>query len=64
MCNSQKGTPIMFFREVQTAPELNLVFDNERHLGNIEIFGTRSSSAVIGVDPTFNICNCNVTITT
>ena len=36
MCNNQKGTPTMFLREVRTAPELSLVFHNERQLDDIE----------------------------
>ena len=64
MCNSQKGTSTMFLREVRTAPELSLVLANERQLDDIERFGTRSPFTVLGVDPTFNICDYNVTITT
>ena len=64
MCNSQKGTSTMFLMEVRTAPELSLVLANERQLDNIERFGTRSPFTVLGVDPTFNICDYNATITT
>ena len=64
MCNNQKGTPTMFLREVRTAPELSLVLANERQLDDIERFGTRSPFTVLGVDPAFNICDDNVTITT
>ena len=64
MCNSQKDTSTMFLREVWTAPELSLVLGNERQLDDIERFGTRSPFTVLGVDPTFNICDYNVTITT
>ena len=64
MCNCQKGTSTMFLREVRTAPELSLVLANERQLDDIERFGNRSPFTVLGVDPTFNICDYNVTITT
>ena len=64
MCNSQKGTSTMFLREVRTAPELSLVLANERQLDDIERFGTKSLFTVLGIDPTFNICDYNVTITT
>ena len=64
MCNSQKGIPTMFLKEVRTAPELRLVLGNERQLGDIERLGTISSFTVLGADPTFNICDYNVTITT
>ena len=64
MCSCQKGTPTMFLREIRTAPELSLVLANERQLDNIERFGNRSPFTVLGVDPTFNICEYNVTITT
>ena len=36
MCNNQKGTPTMFLREFRAAPELSLVFANERQLVDIE----------------------------
>ena len=64
MCNSQKGTLTTFLREARTAPELSLVFANERQLDDIERFGTRLPFTVFGVDPTFNICDYNTTITT
>ena len=64
MCNSQKGTPTMFLREVRTVPELSLVLANEKQLDDIERFGTRLPFTVLGVDPTFNICDYIVTITT
>ena len=51
-------------REVRTAPELSLVLANERQLHDIERFGTRLPFTVLGVDPTFNICDYNLTITT
>ena len=38
MCNSQKGTSIMFLRKVRTVPELSLVLANERQLNDIERF--------------------------
>ena len=64
MCNNQKGTPTMFLREVRRAPELSLALANERQLDDIERFGTRSPFTVLGVDPTFNICDYNVTLAT
>ena len=65
MCNSQKDTStITFLREVLTVPELSLVLANERQLDDIERFGTRLPFTVLGVDPTLNICDYNVTITT
>ena len=63
VCNSQKGTSTMFLGEVRTAPELSLVLA-KKNTDNIERFGTRSPFTVLGVDPTFNICNYNLTITT
>ena len=64
MCNNQKGTPTMFLREVRAAPELSLVLADERQLDDIERFGTRSPFTLLGIDPTFNICDYNLTITT
>ena len=64
MCHSQKGTSTMFMWDVRTARKLSLVLANERQLDYIERFGTRSLFTVSGVDPTFNICDYNVAITT
>ena len=61
-CNSQKGTPTMFLREVRTASGLSLVLANERRLDDIERLGTRSPLTVLDVDLTSNICDYNVTI--
>ena len=63
-CNSQKGTPTMYLREVRTVSELSLVLANERRLDDIEWFGTRPPLTVLDVDLTFNICDYNVTIIT
>ena len=52
----------MFLSEVRTALELSL-FLLEGQLDNIEQFGTRSPFTVLGVDPNFNICDYNMTIT-
>ena len=64
MCNEQKGKPNAFVREVRTAPELSVVLTTDRQLTDIERFIAKSNSSVLGVDPTFNICPHNVTITT
>ena len=64
MWNRQKVTLTMFFREVRTAAEFGLVLANERQLHDIERFGTRSPFTVFGLDPTFSICDHNLTITT
>ena len=63
-CNSQKGTPTMFLREVRTASGLSLVLASERRLDDIERLGTRLSLTVLDVDLTFNISDYNVTIIT
>ena len=64
ICVIVKKVPQLCFEEVRTAPELSLVLANERQLDDIERFGTRLPFTVLGVDPTFNICDYNVTITT
>ena len=64
MCNEQKGLPTAFIREVRTAPELSVVLTNNRQLNDIKRFAVDSSATVIGVDPTFNICHHNVTVST
>ena len=63
MWNSGKGTPTMFLREFQTAPELSLILANDKELDDVDRFGTGLLYKVLGVDPTFNIyCNVNSTI--
>ena len=64
ICVIVKKVPQLCFEEVRTAPESSLVLANERQLADIERFGTRSPFTVLGADPTLNICDYNVTITT
>ena len=65
MCNQQKALPIAFVREVLYSPELNVVLASDRQLKDIEMFCTNTVPySVLGVDPTFNITNHNVTVTT
>ena len=56
------GNP--FLRKVRTAPEFSAVLANNRQLNGILRFCARSSTSVFGIDPTFNVCDHNVTVTT
>ena len=64
MCSKQQISGNPFFREVRTAPEFSAVLANNCQLDDMVRFCTRSSTSVFGIDPTFNICDHNVTVTT
>jgi len=64
MCHRQKQSDSSFLREVRTAPEFSAILANDRQLNDIHRFCVKNCSSVLGVDPTFNICSQNVTITT
>ena len=64
MCSKQQISGNRFLREVRTAPEFSAVLANNRQLDDMVRFCTRSSTSVFGIDPTFNICDYNVTVTT
>ena len=56
------GSP--FLRGVRTAREFSAVMANSRQLDGIARFCATSSTSVFGIDPTFNIRDHNVTVTT
>ena len=65
LCNVQKGLPNALIRDVRTAPELAVVVTNEQQLQNIPKFCVMDHCwSVFGVDPSFNICCYNITIST
>ena len=64
MCSKQQISRNPFLRDVRTAPEFSAVLANNRQLDEIVRFCARSSTSVFGIDPTFNICDHNVTVTT
>ena len=65
LCNVQKGLPNAFIRDVRTAPELAVVVTNHQQLQDIFDFCAMDHCwSIFGVDPTFNICSFNITIST
>lgn len=65
LCKDTNHQPNAFVREVRTAPELSLVLSSERQLNDICRFASSDHCwCILGVDPTFNICKYNVTVTT
>ena len=65
LCNVQKGLPNAFIRDVRTAPELAVVVTNHQQLQDILDFCAMDHCwSIFGVDPTFNICSFNITIST
>jgi len=64
MCNLQKDRSDAFLRDVRISPEFSAVLTNDRQLNDIHRFCVKTNSSVFGVDPTFNICSHNVTVTT
>ena len=64
MCSKQQISGNPFLREVRAAPEFSVVLANNRQLDDIMRFCARSSSSIFGIDPTFNICDHNIIVTT
>ena len=65
LCNVQKGLPNAFICAFRTAPELAVVVRNDKQLQDILKFCAMDYSwSIFGVDPTFNICYYNITIST
>ena len=63
LCNVQKGLPNALIRDVRTAPELAVVVTNDQQLQDIPNFCAIDHCwSILGADPTFNICSCNITI--
>ena len=63
VCNVQKGLPNAFIRYVRTAPELAVVVTNDQQLQDIlTVCAMDHCWSIFGVDPTFNICSYNITI--
>lgn len=65
MCKDQQGTDDAFVRDVTLAPEKTIFLGNNRQLKDIEKFCTGPGNlCVLGADPTYNIGNVYVTLTT
>ena len=64
LCKGQLETPNVFLRDVRTAPEKSVFLSTNQQLIDIERFCSKQCLSILGVDPTFNICDYNVTIST
>ena len=64
LCKETNDKPDAFIREVRTAPELSVVLCNNRQIDDLSRFCTGPCLSILGVDPTFNLCDYNVTVTT
>ena len=65
LCNRQKLERCPFIRDVRTAPEVSFLLTYDHQLEDIAAFCSADHPwSVLSVDPTFNICDYNITITT
>ena len=64
MCSKQQTFWNPYPQEVRTAPEFSAMLAKNRELDNIVRFCARSSTSVLVIDPKFNICIHNATVTT
>ena len=65
MCDSQKYMSNAFLHEGRTAPELSILLTTDIYLNYISRFCSKTKCyGVFGVNPTFNICTYNVTVST
>ena len=64
LCKGQLETPNIFLRDVRTAPEKTVFLSTNQQLTDVERFCANQCWSILGVDPTFNICDYNVTIST
>ena len=65
LCKGQIGTSSAFIRDVRTAPEKSVFLSSDNQLHDIERFCAGNYCwSVLGVDPTFNICDYYVTVST
>jgi hypothetical protein len=65
MCKKQSQTMDGFVRDVSTAPELTVFLANNLQLNDVQRFCTNPANfSILGVDPTFNLGDFMVTVTT
>ena len=64
LCQKQKNTPDTFVRSVQTGDDFFIFLSTNQQLNNLKRFCVGKCCSILGVDPTFNICEYNVTIST
>ena len=65
LAQMEKGTSEEFIKDVNLVPELSVFVASNQQLKDIERFYTKVSSfSILGIDPTYNIGNYYVTVTT
>ena len=64
LCQKQKNTPDAFMRSVQTGDDFCIFLSTNQELHNLKRFCVGKCCSILGIDPTFNICDYNVTIST
>ena len=64
LCQKQKNTPDTFVRSVQTGDDFCIFLSTNQELHNLKRFCVGKCCSILGIDPTFNICDYNVTIST
>ena len=65
ICNQQKSEGNAFIRDMRYAPELSVLLAFDSQLHDIYRFCANNYPfSVLGVDPTFNLCDYNITVTT
>ena len=64
LCQKQKNTPDAFVRSVQTGDDFCIFLSTNQQLHNSKRFCVGKCCSILGVDPTFNICDYNVTTST
>ena len=65
LAQMEKGTPAEFIRDVNLIPEVSVFVASKQQLRDIERFCTKVSCfCILGIDPTYNIGEFYVTVTT
>ena len=64
-CKKEESKADPFIRAVQCAPDAMCLLTTNRQLHDIVRFCTNTTEfSIVGVDPTFNLCEFSVTVTT
>ena len=64
LCPKQKNIPDAFVRSIQTEDVFCFFLSTNQQLHNLKQFCFGKCCCILGVDPPFNTCNYNVTIST
>ena len=61
---SKRNSPNAFVRDVHNGDDFSIFLASKQQLQNLKRFCLEGCWSILDVDPTFNICDCNVTVTT